>query len=335
MPSSYGPSDLRDLSLAKIAPKQKSLTLTQRLGHSTRVRDVFRTVAALRSALSTRRDLLLENLALRHQLGVLARSDRRFRASDRLLWLCLRRGWPRWMKALVLVKPATVARWHREGFRGCWRGRSRRPGRPCIDSHLRALIGRLATENRLWGAPRIHGELLKLGVAVSERTVSRYLPDRRTAPSQTWRTFLANHLGGLAFISPMVSSNTLGDDDAVDAYGVSSGPAPLLREAPCTFDQCAVVAWSSSLPSESHGWRVAPDRLHDAQHPRTRPYSGRDPPRRAQLQFAVGPAAYERRSLCPAFQLASTPMKTLRPVARRRSIAMAVLSLSLYKSSTS
>src|SRR5216683_1371721 len=141
------------------------------------MRDAFRTVAALRSALSTRRDLLLEHLALRHQLGVLARSDRRFRPSDRLLWLCLRRLWPRWRDALVLVQPATVARWHREGFRG-WRSRRsrRRPGRPRIDAQLRSLIKRMATENCLWGAPRIHGELLKLGITVSERTVSRYLP---------------------------------------------------------------------------------------------------------------------------------------------------------------
>src|SRR3989449_6305366 len=178
------------------------------------MRDAFRTVAALRAALSTRRDLLLENLALRHQLGVLARSDGRFRPSDRLLWLCLRRLWPRWRDALMLVQPATVARWHRDGFRGCWSRRSRRrPGRPGIDSQLRALIRRMATENRLWGAPRIHGELLKLGITVSERTVSRYLPDRLTAPSQTWRTFLANHIGDLAFTSTVTSSYAPRDDD--------------------------------------------------------------------------------------------------------------------------
>src|SRR5580700_10332522 len=97
--------------------------------------DVFRTVAALRSALSAHSDLLLEILALRHQLGVLARSDRRFRPSDRLLWVCLRRLWPRWREALVMVQPATVARWYLGGFRGCWSRRSRRrPGRPRIDS---------------------------------------------------------------------------------------------------------------------------------------------------------------------------------------------------------
>ncbi len=81
----------------------------------------------------------------------------------------------------MLVQPATVDRWHREEFHRCWRRRSRRPGRPRIDSECRGLIRRLAAENCLWGAPRIHGELLKLGIVVSERTVSRYLPDRRRA----------------------------------------------------------------------------------------------------------------------------------------------------------
>ncbi len=153
------------------------------------MRHVVRAVAAIRFAWSTRRDLLLESLALRHQLRVLARSNRRFHPSDRLLWLVLRRVWPRWRAALVLVQPATVDRWQRDGFYWCGRRRLQRPGRPRIDSQCRSLLRQLAGENRLWGAPRIHGELLKLGIAVSERTVSRYLADRLRAPSQTWRTF--------------------------------------------------------------------------------------------------------------------------------------------------
>jgi len=136
---------------------------------------IIRILAASRFAWSTRRGLLLEILALRHQLAVRARPNRRLRLSDRLLWLTLRRVWPRWRDALVLVQPATVDRWHRARFACRWWRRSRRPGRPRIDSTCRDLIGRLAEENRLWGAPRIHGELLKLGVVVSERTVSRYL----------------------------------------------------------------------------------------------------------------------------------------------------------------
>jgi hypothetical protein len=141
--------------------------------------NVVATVIAIRFALSTRRDLLLEILALRHRLAVLARSNRRFRPSDRLLWLILRRMWPRWRGALPLVQPATVDRWHREPFDRRWWQRSQRPGRPRVDAQCRDLIERLAEENPLWGAPRIHGELLKLGIVVSERTVSRYLSPRK------------------------------------------------------------------------------------------------------------------------------------------------------------
>src|SRR5882672_12474977 len=198
------------------------------------MRDGIRTVAALRSALSARRDLLLEYLALRHQVAILTRSDRRFRPADRLLWLCLRRLWPRWGQALVLVQPATVVRWRREGLRRCWSRRSDRPpGRPRIDSDVRALIRRMAAENRLWGARRIHGVLLKLGIGVSERTVSRYLRDRLTAPSQTWRTFLANHLGNLAFTSMVPSSYAPSDDDDVHACGLPLRLAWSLRDGPC------------------------------------------------------------------------------------------------------
>ena len=176
-------------------PGKNHLTLVSPLGTLQAMRGGFRTGAAIRSAQATRTDLLLETLALRHQLGVLARSHRRFRPTDRLLWLWLRWLWPRWREALVLVQPATVDRWYREGVRRCWRRRARRPGRPCIDSSCRDLIRRMAAENCLWGAPRIHGELLKLGIAISERTVSRYLRGRPPRRSQTWRTFFANHLG--------------------------------------------------------------------------------------------------------------------------------------------
>jgi transposase InsO family protein len=160
-------------------------------------------VGTLRSGLKTREDLVLENLALRHQLAVLMRSDRRvrFRVADRLFWIVLRRLWANWKAAIVLVQPATVLGWHRQGFRNYWRRKSRRqPGRPRVDRDIRALIRRMATANPLWGAPRIHGELRKLGIEVSERTVSRWLPKPSTPPSQSWRTFLANHLGDLVSI---------------------------------------------------------------------------------------------------------------------------------------
>ena len=132
------------------------------------------------------------------------------------------------------------------GSRRCWRRRSRRPGRPRIDSTCRDLIRRLAAENHLWGAPRIHGELLKLGIAVSERTVSRYLQGRPTARSQTWRTFFANHLGDLAFMPPVMSSSAPGDDDVVDASGLSFHPVPLSLDGLCAANQWAVVDWAGS-----------------------------------------------------------------------------------------
>jgi hypothetical protein len=240
------------------------------------MRDAVRTVAVLRSALPKRRDLLLEILALRHQLGVLGRADRRFRPSDRLLWVCLRWLCPRWTDALVLVRPATVARWHREGLRGCWRRRSRRrPGRPRIDSQLRSLIGRIATENGLWGAPRIHGELLKLGFTVSERTVSRYLPDRLTRRSQTWRTFLANHFGNLAFASTVTSSFTTSDDD-VEVAVLPCRPVSPSRDGRYASNQLAFVDWPPLRQPTSPGWRLAQGQFHN--RTRMRFSSGKDPP---------------------------------------------------------
>ena len=114
-------------------------------------------------------------------------------------------------------------------------------GKTVHRSQLRALIRRMAAENGLWGAPRIHGELLKLGFAVSERTVSRYLRDRRRAPSQTWRTFLANHLGDQAFTSVVTSSYAPSDDDGVHACGLPLRRAWSLCDGPCASYQWAVV----------------------------------------------------------------------------------------------
>lgn len=163
---------------------------------------VFAWVASLRSVLRSRADLGLENLALRQQLAVLARRKRKPQLawSDRLFWIALSRAWPRWRAVLVLVKPATVVRWHRSAFRRFWTCRSRRPpGRPPIDRGTRQLVRQMAQANPLWGAPRIHGELVKLGITISEREVSRLIPRApRKPPSQTWRTFLSNHVGTLA-----------------------------------------------------------------------------------------------------------------------------------------
>src|SRR5262249_27250685 len=168
------------------------------------MRRIVQTAATIPFASSGRRDLLFEQLALHHQLRVLARSNRRLHSPDRLLWLILRRVWPRWRDAPMLVQPATVDRWSRDGFSWWWARRRRRPGRPRIDPECRHLIQQMAAENCLWGAPRIHGELLKLGISISERTVSRYLRGRPTTRSQTWRTFLANTFGSQTFISPVM-----------------------------------------------------------------------------------------------------------------------------------
>jgi putative transposase len=138
-------------------------------------------LAAVRVFFSTRGDTALEALALRQQVAVLKRKRPRppLNAVDRLFWTTLRRIWSRWTDVLVVVKPETVIGWHRAGFRLYWRWRSRPGGgRPKITDEIRVLIRRLAGENPNWGAPKIHGELLKLAFVVSERSVARYL--RRT-----------------------------------------------------------------------------------------------------------------------------------------------------------
>jgi putative transposase len=150
------------------------------------------------------RQLALENLALRQQLAVYKRTATRptLRRTDRLFWVWLARVWAGWRQPLVIVTPDTVLRWQRRRFREHWTtlsGRAR-VGRPPINAEISALVRTMAATNPLWGAPRIHGELMKLGIEVAERTVSRLLPKRRTRPSQGWQTFLANHVRDLVSI---------------------------------------------------------------------------------------------------------------------------------------
>src|SRR3989441_1303205 len=150
------------------------------------------------------RQVALENLALRHQLAVYKKMVNRPKllSSDRLFWVALSRVWSGWRQALVIVSPNTVLRWQRRRFREYWARLSARPaaGRPRVSRQIRALVVRMAQANPLWGAPRIHGELQMLGIDVAERTVSRLLPKRRSPPSQTWRTFLTNHVQDLVSI---------------------------------------------------------------------------------------------------------------------------------------
>jgi len=165
------------------------------------------------------RAVALENLALRQQLAVFKRTVRRpqLRHRDRLFWMLLANTWRDWRTALIVVDPDTVVRWHRQWLRRQWTRRSARcrPGRPRTNAAIRTLVMKIAAANPLWGAPRIHGELGKLGIEVSERTVSRLVlvgrPRRPT--SQTWRTFLTNHVAALVstdfFTVPTVTGRIL------------------------------------------------------------------------------------------------------------------------------
>ena len=153
----------------------------------------------------SRRNLLLENLALRQQLAVLGRKHPkpRFRLSDRLFWVLLRRVWSEWKRVLLLVHPETVIRWHRAEFKLYWTWLSRhrvRVGRKCVSKELRELIFHMVAENHTWGAPRIHGELKMLGFDISERTVLRWMrkAPRNPEPANRWAAFLSNHREAIA-----------------------------------------------------------------------------------------------------------------------------------------
>ena len=148
-----------------------------------------------------------ENLLLHHQLTIALRASPRLRllGSDRALLIWMTRLWPSLLDAVRVVQPETVLRWHRAGFKMLWRRKSRhKAGRPKIDRGLRDLIRRMSRENPLWGASRIHGELLMLGFEVAQSTVSKYMARRRNPPSQTWNTFLRNHAEAIAAIDMCV-----------------------------------------------------------------------------------------------------------------------------------
>jgi hypothetical protein len=151
----------------------------------------------LYSGFQSHRHLLLENLALRHQLTLLARSvpKPKFNNSQRWFWVVLRRCWSDWQRALVIVQPRTVLNWHRLGFRLFWRWKSRlRTGRPCLDRELVTLINQMWLTNPTWGSKRIQAELAKLGISASDSTVRKYRPKtRRHRRDQRWKSFLQNH----------------------------------------------------------------------------------------------------------------------------------------------
>ena len=154
-------------------------------------------------------NLTAENIVLRQQLSVLKITQNRpkLKERDRLFWVIISRTWSGWRDALVIVQPDTVVRWHRRAFKLYWRRKFQagKRGRPALDSDVRALILRIADANPLWGAPKIHGELLKLGIVVSERTVSGVLRrHKRKPPSQSWRTFIKNHMPDMVGVDFLV-----------------------------------------------------------------------------------------------------------------------------------
>src|SRR5215470_16643908 len=168
------------------------------------LKPVFTALRFMILILCGHQQIALENAALRHQLAILKREQPhpKLRHCDRLFWIVLMKVWKQWRTALVIVQPATVVSWQRRRFRQYWWKLSQKkgPGRPQVAAEVRKLVRTMAAANVTWGAPRIHGELLKLGFRISERTVSRLMPKRRKNPSQTWKTFLTNHVGQLVSI---------------------------------------------------------------------------------------------------------------------------------------
>jgi hypothetical protein len=178
------------------------------------MRDACRLIwAALIALFRSRAALAAEVLVLRHQLNVLQRKfPKRVTVGsiDRLLLVGLYRLAPGTLDALKIIRPATLLRWHRAGFRAYWRWKSRPlGGRPSVPADIRRLIREMSIANPLWGAPRIHGELLKLGIDVGQTSVAKYMARRRRPPSQGWKTFLRNHADGIAsmdlFLVPTIS----------------------------------------------------------------------------------------------------------------------------------
>ena len=213
---------------------------------------------ALIGLFRSRAALEAENLVLRHQLNVLRRKcPKRVALSsiDRLLLVGLYRLAPGVLEALRIIRPETLMRWHRAGFRAYWRWKSRpRGGRPRTAAEIRHLIHEMSVANPLWGAPRIHGELLKLGIDVGQTTVAKYMARRRRPPSQGWKTFLRNHADGIAsmdlFLIPTISFRLL--------YGFL-----ILRHSRRELLWLGVTAhpsaeWVARQLTEAYGWQQAP-----------------------------------------------------------------------------
>ena len=209
--------------------------------------DLIRSRAALEAEVWT----------LRQQINILRRTAPKkfvFSAIDRLIFVGLYRLFPKICDALAIVKPDAIVRWHRAGFRSYWRWKSRpRGGRPTVPLEIRGLIREMSIANPLWGAPRIHGELLKLGIEVGQTSVAKYMARRRRPPSQGWKTFLHNHADGIAamdlFVVPTISFRLLygllivGHRRQILWFGVTAHPT---------------AEWIANQLTEACGWEQAP-----------------------------------------------------------------------------
>jgi hypothetical protein len=206
--------------------------------------------------------LQAEILVLRHELNVLqkraARRQRHLRWVDRALFIWLYRCCPCILNAITIVKPETVVRWHHKGFAAYWRWKSRSPGgRPWIAQELRDLIRRMSLENPLWGATKMHGELLKLGIQVAQSTVSIYMVPRRGRPLQTWKTFLHNHAEGIVSIDLFVVP-TIGFQQLFACLVLSHQRRQLLWFA---VTRNPTAEWLARQITEAFPWDTAPKYL--------------------------------------------------------------------------
>jgi len=209
-----------------------------------------------RACFQSRADLQMEILALRHQIVVLQRRTPKpkLKPADRRFWVGLSQFWPRWRSALWIVKPATVIDWHRRGFRWyrTWKIRHGQPGRPPVSKERRELIWALSRDNVGWGAPRIHSELLKLGIKISESSIAKYMVRQPKPPSPRWRTFLKNHAKQLVsvdfFIVPTALFQVLSLDKDSPIRVRCSPSARLLR-----FPRSAgcITGTNGALPNRS------------------------------------------------------------------------------------
>jgi transposase InsO family protein len=226
------------------------------------MRDVLKLIWwGLIGLLRSRASLEAEILVLRHQVNVLRRrSPKRLAFSnlDRLIFAGLYAVAPRIVSALAIVAPQTVVRWHRAGFRLFWRWKSRsRSGRPKVPLEIRRLIREMSLANPLWGAPRIHGELLKLGIDVGQTSVAKYMARRRRPPSQGWKTFLHNHADGIAsidlFVVPTIAFRLL--------YGLLILRHDRRQVLWLSATAHPTAEWIARQLTEAFGWEHAPKYL--------------------------------------------------------------------------